>query len=569
MVVQIWSSGTADLCPPAAFKNTFCLARHWRLQLREASLKYEMKRILLTTVHRPLGINSDSCTEHVMSEVFHAQVTLAQGAFSIRDCCTGWGLDFIAANIAAPCTVLHYPTIRQFRHELAKGYDYLGISFVICTFNKAIELCHLARKTSPATRIVLGGYGTVLRECDQYADFVCREEGVQFFKKLLGEEETYTVRIPLIEKRLSILSIAAKPVAIIPVGLGCSRGCDFCCTSHFFDRKYVPLLKTATEIHRIMKAVNPKRRSARRMAIVDEDFLADREKIVELARLNAQIIDKPILYQCLTSVGSLSQYDDMELLTSGLHGAWIGIESNRAQYPKLKHVDIGRLVTRLKDLGISVLASMILGYDWHDEDTIEEDFQYLMSLAPTFTQFMLYSPCPQTPLYKKMLAADRLLDVPYHKWDGFHLLFRHPHFSPERLEKLLICFFEREYEELGPSVFRLMEIQLAGYREFRNHHNALLKKRAEIHKELCLEIYPLLRIGIQKAPSLSVKSHLKELKAVVESELPVSAFDKAKGHITPIFYLYTVLKDRMCSYRQPRMIRHVYDSSNVPSLECL
>ena len=43
---------------------------------------------------------------------------------------------------------------------------------------------------------------------------------------------------------------------------------------------------------------------------------------------------------------------------------------------------------------------MIVGLDWHNEGSLEEDVQYLFSLQPTMCQFMLYSPCPQTPLAK-------------------------------------------------------------------------------------------------------------------------------------------------------------------------
>ena len=146
-----------------------------------------MKRVLLTTVHRPLGIESETCSPHIQAEMYHAQVTRAQGIFSIRSICTGWGLEFIAANLQAPTTVLHYPTLRELERELRRGYDFLGISLVVCTFQKTVELCNLARRVAPETKIVLGGYGTVLSECDEYADFVCREEGVGFFRRLLDE----------------------------------------------------------------------------------------------------------------------------------------------------------------------------------------------------------------------------------------------------------------------------------------------------------------------------------------------------------------------------------------------
>ncbi|HQT91997.1 MAG TPA: radical SAM protein, partial [Candidatus Kryptobacter bacterium] len=110
-----------------------------------------MKRVLLTTIHRPLGVENETCTKNIQAEMYHAQVTLAQGPFSIKSVCTGWGLEFIAANLDAPTTVLHYPTIRRFIRELRKGYDYVGIGFVICTFPKTRELCEIIRRESPGT----------------------------------------------------------------------------------------------------------------------------------------------------------------------------------------------------------------------------------------------------------------------------------------------------------------------------------------------------------------------------------------------------------------------------------
>jgi len=154
-------------------------------------------KVLLITIDQPLGIESETCTKNIQAEMYHAQVTLAQGPFSIRAICTGWGLEFIAANLNTPTTVMHYPTRKKLIKELARGYDYIGISFVICTFPKAIALAQIVRDHAPHTKIVFGGYGTVLPECDQYADYVCREEGVNFLKQLLGEPIVNSFNIPI------------------------------------------------------------------------------------------------------------------------------------------------------------------------------------------------------------------------------------------------------------------------------------------------------------------------------------------------------------------------------------
>jgi radical SAM superfamily enzyme YgiQ (UPF0313 family) len=522
-----------------------------------------MKRILLTTIHRPLGVESETCTENIQVEMYHAQVTLAQGPFSIRSVCTGWGQEFIAANLDAPTTVLHYPTERRFIHELKKGYDFVGIGFVICTFPKAIELCKIAKRVSPKTKIVLGGYGTVLGECDQYADYVCREEGVAFFKRLLGESTRARLISPPIIRRLKVLSITTRPEAIIAIGLGCSRGCEFCCTSHFYDRQHIPLLKTGREIHEAMCSAPFQRASFRNIGVIDEDFLADRNRIDEMIPLNAAEIDKPILFSCLTSLKSIAQYTIDELLSMGLAGVWVGIESRRAQYDKLKGLNAHGILDQLKQVGIIPLTSMIIGYDWHDERTIEEDFQYLWSLRPAFSQLMIYSPCPGTPLYEQMQKKGRLRSVPYKNVDGFHALFEHPYLSTERLESLVKEFFRREYEELGPSVCRVLEIELQGYKTLCNHPNTLFRIRAREYKKFCLEIYPLLKTAIRRAPSEKVQRTLRALKEEVEETFKIPLTAIMKEAAVPFLAMYTDVKDHIFPHPQPPTLVHQYRSSSL------
>jgi radical SAM superfamily enzyme YgiQ (UPF0313 family) len=521
-----------------------------------------MKKVLLTTIHRPLNVENETCTKNISSEVYHPQITSNQGPFSIRVHCTGWGLEFIGSNLETPTTVLHYPTKRTFIKELKKGYDYVGISFVICTFPKALELCKLVRTYSPQSKIVLGGYGTVLKECDSFADYVCREEGVNFFKRLLGEEPIDRFQIPVFKRSVKIMSVSTQEEAIIPAGLGCSRGCDFCCTSHFFDRRHYSLIKTGQEIYERIASINFRQNASRNIGIVDEDFLADRKKIMSMAQFNAREIKKPLSLSCLCSLKSLSQYSIQELVSMGLSSVWVGIESKRANYPKLKNINSAEMISQLKNAGINVLISIIIGYDWHDEKTIEEDFQYLLSLQPVISQIMLYSPCPQTPLYNKLKKENRLLDVPYIFHDGFHALFKHPYLSTERLESLLRQLLEREYEELGPSIFRILEVQLRGYQSFRDNPLPLFKTRANEHRKLCLKIYPLLKTGTQQAPSLKVKRYLEELREEIEAQFQIKASEKIKAFIAPLLYFYTQCHDKFHFHPQPRTEITRYHANN-------
>src|SRR5512142_3178233 len=107
-----------------------------------------MHRVLLTSVVRPFGGAGEG--DSVGAELFHAQVTRAQGAFSIRQVIRVWGLDLIAQNIEAPTTVLHYPSLDQVDEGLcARSDTHVGINFVVAPVHKVRAMVEIIRRVSP------------------------------------------------------------------------------------------------------------------------------------------------------------------------------------------------------------------------------------------------------------------------------------------------------------------------------------------------------------------------------------------------------------------------------------
>src|SRR5512133_1004199 len=208
-----------------------------------------MRKVLLTTVCSPFGQDTSDCTRHVMPELFHAQVTRSQGIFSLRSTYVSYGLEYIAKNISTPTVVLQYPTMDQFKKELKKGYDFVGISFVIATYGKLQKMCAMVREVAPDSKIVLGGYGTMLPECDALADYVCRGEGVDFMRNLLQETHSDEPKQHVVySTKAKIAGFPLMNGAVVLAGLGCPHGCEFCTTSHYHKTQHIPLLKTGTDL---------------------------------------------------------------------------------------------------------------------------------------------------------------------------------------------------------------------------------------------------------------------------------------------------------------------------------
>ena len=523
-----------------------------------------MGKVLLTTVCGPFGADTEDCTRHVMPELYHAQVTRAQGIFSIRATYISYGLEYIANNITTPTTVLQYPTMKQFKRELRKGYDYVGISFVIATFGKLQKMCRMVREVSPGSKIILGGYGTMLPECDLYGDYICREEGVGFMRRLLGEAHNDEPKKHVVfPTRGNVVGYPAMKGAVVLAGLGCPHGCEFCATSHFHERRHIPLLKTGADLHREIRRVHKVLGSPNlRIGIIEEDFLLQKERAREYLHCVKQDMDDPIRISCFASACSVLQWDPEDLVRMGIDTLWIGVESKQAAYAKLKGIDVKSVFETLHSHGINTLASLILGHDFHTAENIWEDLEYLVSLNPSLTQFLILTPACNTPLFDRLRLEGRLLDIPHKHWDGFHLAFDHPHIEKSLMEQLILEFYDEEYRRLGPSVIRYIEKQLQGYLRFKNATDPLLRRRAEQYRQGCLDALPIFPSAARYAPTKEVARRISNIQRSIACEIGNGGLkNKILSVFVPVLALAEKFKLKHCAYPQARLQRTEYRMS--------
>jgi radical SAM superfamily enzyme YgiQ (UPF0313 family) len=541
-----------------------------------------MTKILFSTVMRPFGIDSDDCTERVLPELHHGQVTFAQGIFSIRAFYGAFGLEYIAVNIKPETVVLNYPSNEEFIKELEQGYDYVGISYVMATHRKMEKMVDLVRKYAPNSKLILGGYGTTIPGADELADYVCREEGVTFMRRLLGEDLDAPRDHPIISQHKTILGYPSDAGSIVLAGLGCPNGCDFCTTSYFYDRKHIPLLKTGKDIWDVIVKIDEKL-NTRSVGIMEEDFLLYKKRVLELAEITRKEIEKPVRIAAFASIKSIAMYDPVFLAEMGIETLWVGIESKSSQeirlknqsktadfqgsdadissYAKMDNLDIKTIIKGLHDVGINTLISMIVGLEHHTEETLQSDLEYQLSLNPTLSQFMIYTPNPGTPLHDCLSKEGRLLpDIPKHKVDGFNLVFKHPHFTPERLKSLQTSFFKKDYELLGPSLLRYIDKSLTGYLRFYQSDIPIQKARAKVYEEYCRAIMPVFEVAKKHSPNEHVAKWVADLQARITATFGKPSFgQRILGKLAKIVARYgQKLVDENRWVIQPKLQRIVY-----------
>ena len=485
-------------------------------------------RLLLSSVCKPIGPRYGDGAA-VGYELLHAQVTRAQGIFSPRAVHLQYGLEYIASNLSTPTVTLHYPSEADFVRELQTGgYSHVGIAFNLSTSHRMRMMARLVRRYAPGAVIVLGGYGTVLpdEELLAHGDVICRGEGVEFMRDLLGEaagQRPYDH--PLVVSRLKVLSLPVSHTGIVFGGLGCPNGCDFCCTSHFYNQQHIRLLPRGEDLFEVVRAYREIQPDME-FTVLDEDFLLNRKRALAFGEL-IQEAGMHVDMFAFASVRALSRYSVAELVKLGIGGVWLGFEGSRSGYAKREGRDVAELVADLKRHGILVLASMIIGLDYQTPDIVRAEFEELMSIGPTLSQFLIYGPTPGTPLGIRTEAEDLWLPEYRHdrhlRWrksDGFTSLVRHPHMAPGEIEALQEWCFKEDYRRQGPSILRTVETWHAGWRHLQGTTEPGLRRRAEYLRSQLAFAPALLPIARVLAPSRSARRRLGVLDRALVRTLP-------------------------------------------------
>ncbi len=447
-------------------------------------------RVLLSSVFGPYARDDEFGSRAVNPmELYHNQVTRAQGVFSLRMFHRSWGILMIQENISAPTTVLDFPTQEIFERELREGqYDIVGISSIIVNVGKVRQMCRTIRRLSPQSKIVVGGHVAAIPGIEWMieADHIVKGEGISWMRRYLGEDETAPIRHPRIVSGFGARALGFKPpqpagsvaATIIP-SVGCPMGCNFCTTSAFFGGKgkSVNFFETGRELFDVMCDAE-RALKTRSFFVMDENFLLYRKRAMELLDLMRREHKSWELY-VFASANALRKYSMDELVELGVSWVWMGLESPNSNYDKLEGTDTLELTRQLHEHGIKCLGSTIVGLEHHTPENIHEEIEHAVAHGTDFHQFMLYTPVPGTPLYDEIVAQGRLLtEVDLADIHGQHKFnFRHAAISRDQSKEFLDWAFRRDFERNGPSLFRICRTMFEGWKRYKDHPDARIRER--------------------------------------------------------------------------------------------
>jgi hypothetical protein len=538
-------------------------------------------RVLLSSVFGPYAQDDEFGSRAINPmELYHNQVTRAQGSFSLRMFHRSWGIMMIQANISAPCTVLDFPKREDFARELTTNrYDIVGISSIIVNVRKVKEMCRMVRELSPHSVVVVGGHVAAIPDVETMidADHIVRGEGISWMRRYLGENERAPIRHPAIVSGLQARIMGVRlperkggtAATIIP-SVGCPMGCNFCTTSAFFGGKgnFINFYESGDELFEVMCRIESELK-VHSFFVMDENFLLYRPRAMRLLE-RMKAAGKSWELSVFASANAIRKYTMQELVELGVSWLWMGLESPQSSYGKLQGADTMRLTRELREHGIRVQGSTIIGLEHHTPDNMAEEIEHAVDYQTDFHQFMLYTPVPGTPLYKEMAEQGRLLaDVdPADGHGQFKFNFRHAAISRDDSKKFLDWAFWRDFERNGPSLYRMCRTMLRGWQRYKDDPDPRVRERFTREMKKLSSAYSAALWVMEREfrkVNQSVSEQIHSLRKEVETEFPMMARLTA-ALLGPILLWSTRREERRLASGRTYEPRTIVERSNwVPA----
>ena len=327
--------------------------------------------------------------------------------------------------------------------------DLAAISVMLtCQVPRAVEIAKEYRSRN--VPVIFGGIATMLHseELSLYGDAVFLGEAEGRFRNVLDDFRNKTLKkvydymgsppdIGIVgTARREILnreSYSYRGVQMLDL-VHASRGCRFncfpCCVGFLGGRVFRP-----RPVDRVVEEMASIQNN--RLFIVDNSLAQEKEWLEELFTamipLKKSWVSHPILD------------DDKILRLAKDAGCWY-------VYQAIVNTSDGirKRVKRLKDHGIGVEGTILLGSDDQDEDSIKRFVDFLLEIELDMAEFTILTPFPHTPIRDKFEREGRILHNNWLDYTCDRAVFKPKQMTPETLERMYHYAWDTFYKESNP-----------------------------------------------------------------------------------------------------------------------
>ncbi len=216
--------------------------------------------------------------------------------------------------------------------------------------------------------------------------------------------------------------ISKKPAAMMHASRGCAYKCDFCAEIALIELKY--RMRTPKDIVDEIEHL-VERDKIREVYFDDNIFTASRKQVLGICdELIRRGLHKRVNWSAMVAfMGPTDEALLTRMSESGCIGVKFGIDS--ADEAVLKEIGkpldlerVRRLCKHCNKLGMKVHATLAMGHFADTKATLRKSLDYAKSLDCDTVQFSIVTPFPGTPLFEKLLKADRLKSTDWRHFDG-------------------------------------------------------------------------------------------------------------------------------------------------------
>ena len=256
-----------------------------------------------------------------------------------------------------------------------------------------------------------------------------------------------------------------------------------------------------------------------------------------------------------------------EIAEMGFDLIWTAFEGQESNFSKLKGTSLSELYSSLRSRGVAILSSMIIGFPYQNREKIIDESRIFIELSPDLWQILIYFAFPGTPLYKKVVEQNLFLpeyqsDPDYRTFDGFNMHFKHPHLSAYEVKHIQRELYRKNFEILGPSLIRIIQVKFEGYLNLKYSKNPFLRDRAKRMKEYVQKRIPALYPAVYLGPN---KERKKDAKLLLEKIICEFGELSKKEYF---FFLATIplsfwtsFTNKLNILQQPKLLRVEYNGT--------
>lgn len=344
--------------------------------------------------------------------------------------------------------------VKKYRPQAVGITGYISHVNVIKKYAREIKAC------DPAIKVLVGGVHAEVNPEDfesEHIDIIIRANGLRTVTEILDrlERKRLTDDLPCIYRRederpckdtsfpylfpdrskvdryrSEYYYMFHRNCSLIKTSFGCPYQCAFCFCRQITDGNYF-----ARDLGNVIAELKTIKETE--VYIVDDDFLVNRERLLEFIRLlRKNHIKKRYLIYGRADFIAANEDVIRAFRKVGLRAVIVGLESCDSKelkdYHKMTQVAVNEKAVRiLQKYDVECYGTFITGIHWKKEDFKALE-RWIKKLGIVFVNLQPLTPLKGTELYEKYRKDFIVREDEYEKWDLAHLVVKPTHLSVRR-----------------------------------------------------------------------------------------------------------------------------------------